>query len=415
MILRTLFIYKRSDPLLFISMKLTEQIQLKNAKDFSHLCHLSKNLYNLANYYVRQELFYLGNWLRYCDLWYMLKTKEPYRNLPSQTAQQVLKLLDKNWKSFFNSIKDWKIHPEKYRGIPKPPKYKKKNGEFIVIFTNQQCRIKGGYLHFPRGVKLAPIKTRIKSLLCQVRIVPKGLYYVVEIIYNKKALNLGLDKDRIIGIDLGLNNIVAIVNNVGLKPAIIKGGVVKSINQFYNKQLARYKSIKDKQGLTFETKRLQRLTRKRNNKINDIFHKISRKVVNYCVKNDLGKIVIGYNKTWKQKVNIGKVNTQNFVQVPFFKLIRQIKYKAELLGVAVLTGEESFTSKCSFLDNEPIKKRARYLGKRVNRGLFRSYNGTMINADVNAGYNIIKKVVPNAISVDGIEVVGFHPYSLAIT
>ena len=281
-------------------MKLTEQIQLKNAKYLSHLCHLSKNLYNLANYYVRQELFYLGNWLRYYDLWYMLKTKEPYRNLPSQTAQQVLKLLDKNWKSFFNSIKDQKIHPEKYRGIPKPPKYKKKNGEFIVIFTNQQCRIKGGYLHFPRGVKLALIKTRIKSRLCQVRIVPKGLYYVVEIIYNKEALDLGLNKDRIVGIDLGLNNIVAIVNNVGLKPTIIKGGVVKSINQFYNKQLARYKSIKDKQGLMFETKRLQRLTRKRNNKINDIFHKISRKVMNYCVKNDLGKIVIGYNKTWKQ-------------------------------------------------------------------------------------------------------------------
>ncbi len=153
-------------------MRLTEQIQMKKREDFSCLCYLSKNLYNLANYYVRQEFFYLGNWLRYYDLWYILKDKEPYRKLPSQTAQQILKLLDKNWKSFFNSIKEWKEHPEKYQGRPRHPKYKKKNGEFIVIFTNQQCRIKNGYLHFPRKINLSPIKTRIRNLLHQVRIIP---------------------------------------------------------------------------------------------------------------------------------------------------------------------------------------------------------------------------------------------------
>ena len=395
-------------------MRLTEQIQMKKRGDFSCLCYLSKNLYNLANYYVRQEFFYLDNWLRYYDLWFILKDKEPYKKLPSQTAQQILKLLDKNWKSFFNSMKEWKIHPEKYQGRPKPPKYKKKKGEFIVVLTNQQCRIKNGYLHFPEKVKLSPIKTRIKNLLHQVRIIPKGLFYNLEIIYSKEIDNLNLNKDRFIGIDLGISNIVTIVNNVGLKPTIIKGSIVKSVNQFYNKRIAELKSIKDKQGIKFETNRLQRITAKRNNKINDIFHKISRKVINYCIENNFGTIIIGYNRAWKQKVNMGKINNQKFVQIPFFKLISQIKYKSELFGIDIIIDGESFTSKCSFLDKEPIKRHKKYMGRRVNRGLFKSKKGILINADVNAGYNIIKKVVPNAVSADGIEGVGLHPYSIAI-
>ena len=395
-------------------MRLTEQIQMKKRGDFSCLCYLSKNLYNLANYYVRQEFFYLDNWLRYYDLWFILKDKEPYKKLPSQTAQQILKLLDKNWKSFFNSIKEWKEHPKKYQGRPKPPKYKKKNGEFIIIFTNQQCRIKNGYLFFPEKAKLSPIKTRIKNLLHQVRIIPKGLFYNLEIIYSKEIDNLNLNKDRFIGIDLGISNIVTIVNNVGLKPTIIKGSIVKSVNQFYNKRIAELKSIKDKQGIKFETNRLQKITAKRNNKINDIFHKISREVINYCIENNFGTIIIGYNRAWKQKVNMGKINNQKFVQIPFFKLINQIKYKSELFGIDIIIDGESFTSKCSFLDKEPIKRHKKYMGRRVNRGLFKSKKGILINADVNAGYNIIKKVVPNAVSADGIEGVGLHPYSIAI-
>ncbi len=277
-----------------MGMRLTEQIQLKNTAQLSYLCHLSKNLYNFANFCVRQEYFYLGNWLRYYDLWYMLKEKEPYKKLPSQTAQQTLKIVDKNWKSFFLSLKTHKKHPERYVGTPKPPRYKKKDGGCMVVFTNQQCRIKGGFLYFPKKTQLPPIKTRIKSKLHHVRIIPKRLYYVLEIIYQKEAKDLNLDKERVIGIDLGLNNIITIVNNAGLQPAIIKGGIVKSINQFYNKQLAKYKSIKDKQGISSKTKRMQQLTRKRNNKINDIFHKISREVIEYCIEHDFGTIIIGY-------------------------------------------------------------------------------------------------------------------------
>jgi len=395
-------------------MRLTEQIQTKKTAHISCLCHLSKNLYNVANYYVRQELFFLGNWLRYYDLWYMLKDKKTYQKLPSQTSQQILRLVDKNWKSFFKSLKNWKVQPRKYQGRPRPPKYKKRNGEFTLIFTNQQCRIREGNLYFPKKVAISPIKTRIKNQLHQVRLVPRGFYYIVEIIYEKEVKNLKVDKKRILGIDLGLANIVTMVNNAGLQPVIIKGGIAKSTNQFYNKQVAKYNRIKDKQGIPLGTRRIQKLTQRRNNKINDQFHKISRKIINHCVVNNFGTIVIGYNRFWKQKVNMGRRNNQKFVQLPYFKLISQIQYKSKLIGIDVILEKESYTSKCSFLDNESIQKHKSYAGKRINRGLFRSKKGIIINADVNAGYNIIKKVIPNAVLVDGIEGVGLYPYSIAI-
>jgi len=345
----------------------------------------------------------------------MLKDKDVYQKLPSQTSQQILRVVDKNWKSFFKFLKIWGAQPRKYQGRPRPPKYKKKNGEFTLIFTNQQCRIEEGYLYFPEKVAISPIKTRIKNQLHQVRIVPKGLYYIIEITYENDVKNLKLDKKRIVGIDLGLTNIVTMVNNAGLQPVIIKGGIAKSTNQFYNKQLAKYKSVKDKQGIAFETRRIQKLTKKRNNKINDQFHKISRKIINYCGDNNFGTIIIGYNRFWKQKINIGRRNNQKFVQLPYFKLISQIQYKSKLVGIDVILEKESYTSKCSFLDNESIQKHKNYAGKRINRGLFRSKKGIIINADVNAGYNIIKKVIPNAVLVDGIEGVGLYPYSIAIS
>lgn len=396
-------------------MRLTEQIQIKKTFHLSRLCHLSKNLYNAANYYIRQEFFYLGNWLKYNDLWYMLKDKDVYQKLPSQTSQQIFRIVEQNWRSFFISLKKWKAEPRKHLHCPRPPKYKKKNREFTLFFTNQQCRIKEGYLHFPKKVAISPVKTRIKNQLHQVRIVPKGINYIIEVIYEKNEKNLRLDKKRIIGIDLGLTNIVTMVNNVGLQPVIIKGGISKSINQFYNKQLARYRSVKDKQGIAFETRRIQKLTQRRNNKINDQFHKISRAIINYCINNNFGTIIIGYNQFWKQKINLGRKNNQKFVQIPYFKLISQIQYKSKLVGIDFILEKESYTSKCSFLDNESIQKHKTYAGKRINRGLFRSKRGIMINADVNAGYNMIKKVIPNAVTVDGIEGIGLYPYSIAIS
>jgi putative transposase len=238
----------------------------------------------------------------------------------------------------------------------------------------------------------------------------------LEIVYEKESIDLKLNKDRVIGIDLGLNNLLTIINNAGLTPIVIKGGIVKSTNQFYNKQLARYKSLKDKQGYQArETKRLQRLSLKRNNKVRDYFHKASRAVIKYCVMNNIGRILIGYNPNWKQGIKLGKKTNQNFVAIPFLTLIYQLRYKGELLGIIVDTTNEDHTSKCSFLDNEPIMHHESYLGTRTTRGLFKSKNKQIINADCNGAYNIAKKAVPNAFIADGIEGVGLHPVLMKLS
>ncbi len=382
--------------------------------ELSKLCHLAKNLYNSANWYYRQDFFKLDNFLNYFDLDFILKHKEVYRNLPAQTSQQIFKLIIKNWRSYFRATKEYKRDYTKFRKRPRIPGYKKKNGESIIIFTNQQCKIRNGYLHFPEKVSLKPIKTRIKDDLHQIRIIPMGNRYIIEIIYEREIKNLNLNKNRVIGIDLGINNLVTIVNNAGLKPFVIKGSVVKSMNQFYNKRKARLSSIKDKQGYNFETGQIKHLTLRRNNKIKDFFHKTSRKIIEYCIENNLGTIITGYNEGWKQEVNIGKKNNQNFVNIPFLELIQKIRYKSELVGIDVKMDGEGYTSKCSFLDAEKIEKHSKYSGKRISRGLFKTSNGTIINADVNAGYNIIKKAVPKAFTADGIEGVGLHPYFINI-
>ncbi len=283
-----------------------------------------------------------------------------------------------------------------------------------MIFTNQQCRIKNGWLWFPRSTNISPIKTRLSTKIKEVRIVPLGVCYKVEIVYEKEEMDLKLNKNQVLSIDLGLNNLTTAVNNKGLKPFVVKGRVVKSINQYYNKQLARYRSVENRKGNFCDTKRIQKLHLTRNNKICDMFHKISRVIVSYSKDNDIGTIVIGYNARWKQNANLGPTTNQNFVQIPFTDLVQKITYKAQLLGISVRLQDEPYTSKCSFLDREPIEKRESYVGKRASRGLFRSANGTIINADVNASYNIMRKAVPNSIIDDGIEGVGLHPMLVVI-
>jgi len=390
-------------------LRLSETIYINPSVQLSKLCHLAKNLYNLANWYVRQDFFKLNNFLNYYDLDYILKDKRAYRKLPSQTSQQILKLVNRNWRSYFRALEAFRANSIKFKNKPRIPRYKKKNGESIVIFTNQQCRIKDGYLLFPKKVNLKLKKTRIKEKLKEVRIIPLGIKYKIEIVYEKEEQDLGLNKNNVLSIDLGLNNLITAVNNIGLDPIIIKGKDIKSINQYYNKQLAHYRSVENKKSNFQDTKRIQRLHLKRHNKINAIFHRISRFLIDYCVENNLGTIIIGYNHGWKQNINIGKKNNQKFVQIPFLRLINQVKYKSELIGITVITINESHTSKCSFLDNEEIRHHKKYIGKRISRGLFRTSNGTLINADVNAGYNIMKKVFPNSVKVDGIEAFGLMP------
>lgn len=396
-------------------VKRTEQIWVKEDETLATLCHLSKNLYNEANYIIRQEFFKTGKWIRYYELNSLLKESENYRSLPAQTAQQILMLLDKAWKSFLKAIKEWKAHPEKFKERPRIPKYKAKDGAHILVFTNQQAKLRDGFLILPKKVGLK-IKTRIEKGLKEVRIIPKGVGYVLEIVYEKAMKVVERNKERIVGIDVGVRNLVTIVSNIGEKPIVVKGGVARSINQYYNKEQARIQSIYDGQGIKTGRK-MKNLSVKRERKLNDFFHKTSRFVVDWCEEHEIGTIVIGHNDNWKQGVELGKRNNQSFVQIPFTKLVHQIEYKAEEKGIDVILQEESHTSKCSFLDNEPIEHRERYVGKRKSRGLFRSARGVIINADVNGAYNIAKKAIPKAfarVEADEIEGVGLHPLRCVI-
>ena len=400
----------------------TEQIWIRPNRTLSKLCHLSKNLYNEANYIIKNAEE--GNWIRYNELDKIFNGKgatpsENYKHLPSHTAQHVLMSLDKAWKKFFIAIKEWKNHSRTFLKKPNPPKYKKKDGEHILIFTNTQCKIKDGMLKFPKKVGLG-IKTRLsdETNLREVRIIPKGVGYVAEIVYEKEVDIEEKDRSRIVGIDLGAKSIIAMVNNIGLKPIVVKddGTGIKSINQFYNKKKAELQSIYDLQGVK-DGDKSRRLRSKRDRKANDWIHKLSRYIVDWCVEHDIRTIIFGYNKEWKQNVNIGRRNNQTFTQIPFMAIIHKTLYKAEEMGIEVKEQEESHTSKCSFLDNEPIEHHGKYAGKRITRSLFKTAKGIIIHADVNAGYNIAKKANPKAFS-NGCEWIGgcgLHPVRCFIT
>ena len=423
------------------TVKLTERIQIKTSKALHYLFRCSENLYNQANTLLIKgtHVFVLtkgrstqkaGKLIPYRALERELKDEPEYRALPAQTSQQILLLLQRNWKSFFEAYTNWKKHPEKYEKRPQSPKLRK-NGESILIFTNQQIRIKGKMLYFPKRTQLLPIRVNEARLgkLKQVRVLPRGYYSILEIIYEREVVIPSLaneQKNRILALDLGVRNTICAVNNCGLRPFIVKGGAIKWINQYYNKIRARYQKIYANYGIKSKTKRLQQLARKRNNKIEDLFHKLSKVIIQYCMCNQINTVVIGYNELWKQRLNLGKRNNQNFVGIPFYRLIEKIKYKAELKGINVVLIGENHTSKCSFLDNESIEHHNTYKGKRgiyrpkdrggngkIEFGLFKTAQGKIINSDVNGAYNILRKAFPKAISADEIEGLGLVPYSVS--
>jgi putative transposase len=379
-------------------MQRVERHILTGIPALDDLTFRAKNLYNAANYQVRQTFIFTGLMPSEYDVstFFAFIDDPDYRALPAQNSQQVIKTLFSNWKGYFASMREWRKHREKFTGMPKMPKYKKKDGRFTATFTNQQVKVKDGYLHFPKAVNLRPIKTSV-SKPKQVRIKPESTCFVVEIVYEKEVHQVEVLQDSFLSIDLGLNNLATSYNNVGLDPFIVNGKPLKSINAWWNKKKAKRQSQLPKG--VYGSKRIEHLTHKRNQKVNDYIHKTSRFIVDYCVDNKIGIIIIGKNDGWKSRINIGKRNNQNFVQIPHARLITAIEYKAEEFGLRVIATEESYTSKTDNLVLEPLRKfgcnktpKPR-LGKRVKRGLFHSSTGMLINADCNGAIGIARKVV----------------------
>ena len=395
-------------------MYLTETHIIKRSKELYDITFKCKNLYNKANYTIRQEFINNGKYIHKFDLWSMLKDEPEFTCLPTRVSRCVIRTLDANWRGFFNAIKDWKSSHGKYLGKPNLPKYLPKNGKFNAIFIDTGI-LKP--LKKVKGIGLSSLKLRIMTKLKyqdikEVNVKPLNTgKYKINIVYKYEEKKLKENNGNYCGIDLGLNNLMALTSNKkGLKPLLVNGRPLKSINQFYNKKKAVYQSELPKGIHT--SKKISKLTEKRNNKVNDYLYKSSKYLVDWCLKNDINTVILGYNEGWKSGINIGKRNNQNFVGVPYEKLKWIINYKLMKDGLIFKTTEESYTSKCSFLDLEDIKYHDTYKGSRVKRGLFISGSGMGINADINGSYNILRKVVPNLFNKEGIEGFAVNPEAI---
>lgn len=462
----------------------TQKIKIKKGHrlyDYlDNICFLSKNLYNITNYYYRQvftgavkdkptknekEVIDIINnnikkvneirinnakkkgikspklykpidkdnrYINYnlLDAIFKIIKQVDYTALPAHSNQLIMKQVFQDWDSYYKALKDYKVHPNKYSGKPKIPKYAKKDGRKIAFFSNQTCKIKDNkYLKFPKTkIKLNIGKLgKINGKLKEVRVVPYRSYYEVEIVFELKETKANLKTEtpkRIMGIDLGIDNFAAISNNIGKNPILVKGKVIKSINQYYNKERAYYYSLlrrgkSPKEG-QFTSKRLDRLDVKRNAKIKDFFHKVSYNIVKIAETWDIDTIVIGKNDNWKKDIKLRKKDKQNFASIPHSLFIGLLTYKAEEKGIKVILQEESYTSKASFLDNDSIptygeiETKPTFSGKRIKRGLYKTASGKLINADINASLNIIKKAVPNAFNKLWDKGLVFQPLVLSI-
>jgi len=373
-------------------MYLVERHIIKNNKELDELCFKSKNLYNKALYLVRQHYFKTKSYLNFFGVnKLMIDSKdEDYYALPTGVSNQTLRLLDKNFKSFFTLIK--KKRSGNYDKLIRIPRYLDKEGRYITTFIKQNVSKKS----LKKGlIKLSSLSIEIptkvtESNLVEVRVLPRNNHHVIEVVYKVEQKEPKSDNGRYASIDLGLDNLATVSSNV-VKPFIINGRPLKSINQYYNKEKARLQA--HLKGNKKTSKRIKSITNKRNNKVKDYLHKSSRKIVNFLVSNNIGTLIIGYNEEWKQNINLGRTNNQAFVNIPFYTFIKQLEYKCKLEGINVILTEESYTSKCSFLDGESLEEHENYLGKRIKRGLFKSAKGKLINADLNGSLNILRKVV----------------------
>ena len=372
-------IYKRSDP---------------EYKEMDVLCFKSKNLYNATLYAVRQSFIKSGEYLNYnrINKIFTVESNVDYRALPAKVAKHTQKLVDFAMKSFFTLVK--KKKKGKYDKKVKLPKYLDKvKGRMTVHYERGALSFKKrkGYIHLSKTeifVKL-PEDLDEKDIKF-ARIVPGCGKITVEIGFEREA-EPQVMTGSYASIDPGVNNLITMVDTVTKNPVIINGRPLKSINQWYNKKIAEMRSETERLHGKHWSHKMSSITNRRNNKIKDYMHKASTYIVNHLVSNRIGTLIIGESKEWKQDTNMYRINNQNFVCIPFEMLKSMLEYKCRLAGIEVVRQEEAYTSKCSFLDNEEIRKHEKYKGTRPKRGCFKTSSGRKVNADVNSACNIMKK------------------------
>ena len=377
----------------------------------AEMCRYANNLYNVGLYNIRQYYFQEKQFLTYESNYHACKENENYALLQAGIAQQILRVVDRSFKSFFNLVKKANNGEYRFQDI-KIPHYRKKGGMFVLVLQKNAISIRNGNLKLPmsyafkhqhEGLKVEiPFPNRIDpSTIKEVRILPcdfSGRYFKIQYVYMVQAEPKSLNEDNALGIDIGVDNLATCVPTNGT-PFILNGRGIKSINHRWNKERARLQSIADKQGIKGgKTKRIYRITEKRNNQVKDAIRKAARYIVDYCILNDIGTIIVGYNKDFKRSANIGRANNQTFTNIPFGDLRSTIKNLCERYEIQYIEQEESYTSKSSFLDNDVLPEynpeqpyKGKFSGKRIYRGLYQSANGTKINADVNGAANILRK------------------------
>ena len=379
-----------------------EKMILRKTDEVARWFEESTAIYNQALYYLRQEFFSAKKENRTPDysninLYNLLKDNECWKTatIDHPSKSYVLRKVNDNWKSFYKACKAYWKDKSKFKTAPKIPGYLKQGRVAQLIFDKSRLRHKNevdNTFSLPKSKFKIQLPNHVK--ISQIRCITIIAYYgkvKLSVSYDKNQIIPKLNYNNCLGIDIGVDNIIAATTNNHNSSMIVKGGCVKSINQFYNKELARLKSVLETVNKTKTSKRLQRLHMKRKQKLDYEFHCISRKLINYCLDNDIGTIVVGHNNGWKQNCNLGKRNNQKFVQIPFNDLIWKLHYKAEENGIECKIVEESYTSKIDHLGCEELKHQEKYMGNRKERGLFESSCGKILNADINGAIGIMRK------------------------
>ena len=376
------------------TMILSERHLIKSTHPFYDECDkltfLAKNLYNSTLYYQRDS-FFKKDFKNFYDVSKVFthSNQKDYRALPAKVSKGVQMLVDKAFKSYF-SLVNKKQSNDYSRSVRIPGYLNKTSGRCVVPYTRDALSLKNeGFVKFSKSGIV--IKTKLSRKDIQAaRIVPKGNHFVIEILYKATMKSLKSDKPkRVAFVDPGLNNLMTVTSNC-FNPLIYNGKPLKSINQLSNKTIATLKSKLSEHGLRTSSL-LQSVYNKRSRRLTDLTHKITTQLVNQLDSYNIDTVIFGHNIGQKQDINLGKVTNQNFVQIPFTQLMKQLQYKCELRGIRFIVAEESYTSKCSFLDVEEIKKHSIYWGKRLKRGVFETSNCILINADVNGSLNIGRK------------------------